>query len=67
MRTCNIEKNLKHCTCTYEPCNKKGICCECISYHRKLGELPGCLFPPEAERTFDRSIKYFIEVMKDRV
>jgi hypothetical protein len=52
-----IEKNKDNCTCTYEPCPRKGICCECIAYHRKLGEAPGCLFPPEVEKTYDRSLK----------
>jgi len=29
-----------------------------------MGELPGCLFPPEVERTYDRSIEKFIETYK---
>lgn len=62
MRECNVEKNGKRCTCTYEPCSRKGICCECIQYHKKSGELPGCLFPPDVERTYDRSIAAFIRV-----
>jgi hypothetical protein len=60
MAECNLDLNKGNCTCTYEPCDKKGKCCECIAYHRRLGELPGCLFPPEVERTFDRSISRFI-------
>jgi len=58
---CRKEENLKHCTCTYEPCSRKGICCECIAYHRKNGEIPGCLFSAQAEKTFDRSREKFIE------
>jgi hypothetical protein len=27
-----------------------------------MGELPGCFFPPEAERTYDRSIAHFIRL-----
>lgn len=54
---CNKEKNKVKCTCTYEPCRKKGICCQCISFHRKKGEAPGCLFPPEVEKTYDRSLE----------
>lgn len=50
-----------NCTCTYEPCPRKGKCCECIVYHRRNGELPGCLFPKEAERTYDRSVSKFIQ------
>lgn len=57
----NIEENREFCTCTYT-CSRKGSCCECIQYHKKRGELPGCLFPPEAEKTYNRSIDYFVEV-----
>ncbi|MHA1301519.1 MAG: DUF6485 family protein [Candidatus Helarchaeota archaeon] len=64
---CEIEKNIKNCTCTYLSCNKRGKCCECIKYHRVRGELPGCLFPPEVEKTYDRSIRAFIEAYKDKI
>jgi hypothetical protein len=58
----NYEKNLAKCNCTYEPCSRKGICCECIEYHKNLGELPACFFPNEVEQTFDRSIRRFISI-----
>ncbi len=54
---CNKEVNIKKCTCTYKSCPRKGLCCECISYHRKRNQAPGCLFPPEVEKTYDRSLK----------
>ena len=57
---CKQEKNKAACTCTYEPCSRKGTCCECIAYHRHHGELPGCVFPPDVERTYDRSIARFV-------
>ena len=67
MADCNNQKrNLANCTCTYMACDRRGLCCECIVYHRSQGQLPGCLFPPEAERTYDRSIRKYIEVMQDR-
>lgn len=56
----NIESNLKDCGCTYPSCEKKGQCCECIRFHRERGELPGCLFPAEAERTYDRSVENLV-------
>ncbi len=59
---CQIEANKTKCTCTYEPCERKGKCCDCIPYHHAHGELPGCLFPPKFERTYDRSIAKFVEV-----
>ena len=57
----NYQKNLSQCNCTYEPCSRKGHCCECIAYHRSLGELPACYFTKEQEKTYDRSIEYFIQ------
>lgn len=56
-----IAENLKKCTCTYEGCPRKGACCQCIAYHRERNELPACLFPPEVEKTWDRSIIAFIK------
>jgi len=47
------------CNCTYEPCSRKGICCECLAYHLGQGELPACAFPPEIERSYDRSFERF--------
>jgi len=56
---CNSDANLARCTCTYEPCSRKGKCCECIAYHLQADELPGCVFPPEVEKTYDRSFARF--------
>lgn len=61
MKECNVQANKKDCSCTYEPCSRKGICCECIKYHKKMDQLPGCLFPPAVEKTYDRSIERFIQ------
>lgn len=58
----NLKINLKNCGCTYQSCVRKGKCCECIRYHRERNELPGCLFPPEVEKTYDRSIKRFVAI-----
>lgn len=63
---CKKEENKKQCTCTYN-CPKRGLCCECIREHREAGELPGCLFPPEVERTYDRSIKAFVNAHKELI
>jgi len=61
MVECKVEENKMNCNCTY-PCDKKGMCCECISYHRKRDELPACYFPDNVERIYDRSIENFIRV-----
>jgi hypothetical protein len=58
---CKQASNIQKCPCTYEPCSRKGICCECIAYHWRNKELPGCLFSTAAERTYDRSIRKFIQ------
>ena len=65
MKTCvNKDENKSNCPCTYEPCDKKGICCECIKYHFKMDEMPACFFPKDAEKTYDRSIENFIRTYK---
>ncbi len=61
---CNKERNLEKCNCTYEPCSRKGICCECIAYHRSNKELPACFFPADVEKTYDRSYRRFIQTYK---
>lgn len=64
---CNKEANLADCTCTYKPvCERKGICCECVTHHRSRRQLPACFFSPQAERTYDRSVDKFIEDSKNR-
>jgi len=44
------------CTCTYIGCSRRGKCCECVAYHRRSGEVPGCFFSKTGEKTYDRSI-----------
>lgn len=56
----NTAKNLAHCNCSYEPCARKGICCECIAYHRRRNELPACYFDDATEKSWDRSMARFI-------
>ncbi|MFH1013758.1 MAG: DUF6485 family protein [Thermoplasmatota archaeon] len=63
---CKSEVNKKqYCNCTY-PCEKKGMCCECLQYHRKMGQLPACYFPKDVEKTYDRSIETFIKIYRSR-
>ncbi len=61
---CKIEQNKENCTCTYSACAKRGLCCECVTYHRSKGEIPGCFFSAEGEKTYDRSIENFIRTYK---
>jgi len=56
----NHESNTGFCNCTYEPCSRKGRCCECIRYHLRNRELPACAFSVQVERTYDRSLARFI-------
>ena len=57
----NKQENTVRCTCTYEGCPRHGLCCECLAYHVKKQQLPACCFPPEVERTYDRSFARFIK------
>ena len=62
---CKRETNKEFCTCSFS-CNKKGVCCDCLKYHRRMGELPGCYFPADVEKSGDRSIERFIELFQER-
>ncbi|MFC1697694.1 DUF6485 family protein [Nanoarchaeota archaeon] len=59
---CNKEKNMENCNCSYPGCPRKGICCECIRYHREKRQLPACFFPDDVEQSYDRSIEKFVEI-----
>ena len=59
---CNVEQNKAKCSCTYTSCDKRGKCCLCVPYHRDKGELPGCFFNTEQERTYDRSLGNFLKM-----
>jgi hypothetical protein len=61
MKTCSLEKNKQMCNCTY-PCSRKGVCCECIEYHRSSGELPACYFNKEYEATYNRSVNNYMQM-----
>jgi hypothetical protein len=63
---CNQKKNREKCNCSYEPCAKKGICCQCISYHLKSRQLPACCFSKGAEATYDRSFEHFAKLVQER-
>jgi hypothetical protein len=60
---CNKNRNLKNCNCTYDPCSRKGVCCECLSYHLAMRQLPGCCFPDAVEKTWDRSFERFAQLV----
>jgi len=62
---CKKDRNMDFCNCTYS-CSRKGVCCDCISYHRSLGELPACYFPKDAERSGDRTVDNFIRIYNKR-
>jgi hypothetical protein len=65
---CKKIENSRSCPCSYEPCANKGICCECVSYHLGARQLPGCFFPANVEKTYDRSFRRFAElVMNNKI
>ncbi len=61
---CKLEEHKEFCNCTYEPCERKYRCCDCLHYHRENNELPACFFNAEQERTYNRSITNFIRMWK---
>ncbi|MBU1052534.1 MAG: cytosolic protein [Proteobacteria bacterium] len=63
---CKVDKNLTTCNCSYEPCKRKGYCCECLKYHLKSRQLPGCCFSADAEKTYDRSFEHFARLVNEK-
>lgn len=63
---CRSKNNMQKCNCSYEPCSRKGVCCECLQYHMRMNELPACFFPNDVERTYNRSIEKYLETYKSR-
>jgi hypothetical protein len=61
---CKEEKNLARCNCSYPGCSRKGVCCDCLAYHLSNRELPACVFPADAERTYDRSFEHFVRLVQ---
>jgi hypothetical protein len=66
MSECTISRNMKNCNCTYEPCSRKGKCCECLQYHLRMNEVPACFFPDNVERSYNRSVTNFISTYQKR-
>ncbi|AJQ26593.1 DUF6485 family protein [Pelosinus fermentans] len=60
------EANKSNCACTYLACPRRGDCYACVEHHRGNAELPGCFFTSESEKTYDRSIKNFIQTIADK-
>ncbi len=68
MTECGQEDRKKSCACTYSSCSRRGKCCECISYHLAMNQLPGCTFAKiseEAEKSYNRSFEYFASLIKN--
>ena len=65
MDTCpKVKAHLAQCNCSYDPCSRKGNCCECLRYHLQSQELPACCFPAHVERSYDRSFQRFAALHK---
>ncbi len=62
---CKKEQNLAKCGCSYEPCSRKGVCCDCITYHLGSRQLPACVFDAAGERSYDRSFEHFMKLVKE--
>lgn len=61
---CKKPANAATCACTYMSCGNRGVCCDCLSSHLAKKQLPGCCFPPEVEKTYDRSFNAFAQAWK---
>lgn len=65
MMDCKKDANIARCNCTYGGCPRHGACCDCMAYHVRSKELPACVFPADAERTYDRSYAHFVRLVEE--
>lgn len=63
---CKKEQTAPKCACSNVKCTRRGVCCECIEHHLKGRQLPGCCFPADAERTYDRSFEHFARLVAEK-
>ena len=57
---CLQNENKKYCNCGFD-CEKKGICCKCVKYHRERQELPACYFSDSVAFSLDRSVETYLK------
>ena len=50
----------KDCPCTYPGCPRHGNCCQCVAHHRDKSQLPACYFTAAQEKSFDRSVAFYL-------
>lgn len=60
---CKKTTNMDACSCSYSGCSRQGLCCDCLRYHLANRQLPGCCFPPAAEKTYDRGFEHFARLV----
>jgi hypothetical protein len=41
--------NAENCPCDVADCARRGICCECVEFHKLVGEAPACIAQLGAE------------------
>jgi len=54
---CKKEMDKLECTCSSVSCTRRGVCCECLAYHRSNGEIPSCFFSVDANKTLEKNIE----------
>jgi hypothetical protein len=64
MKCPNESANMARCTCSYPGCPNHAACCDCLHSHLAKKQLPGCCFPPDIERTYDRSFRAFAKAWR---
>jgi len=60
---CRKQENSKRCNCGFE-CERKGVCCLCVEYHRNKKQLPACYFSDKIAASHDRSAETYFKELK---
>lgn len=52
------QENKDDVHCLFESGSRKGLCVECLAYHRRRGEVPLCFLPDDSDLSTRLSPQY---------
>jgi hypothetical protein len=61
---CAKAQNAAKCPCSNLDCERRGLCCQCLSTHLAHKTLPRCCFPAEPATPPGRSFQDFAKAWK---